>query len=266
MKLKLLFSGLFLCLIMFQHNVHAQKNVFKLSLTPLIIGDISTQYERVFLKKFSVSLGYGYIPERGLPGFIPPIPIVSDLKFSGSSFTPEVRMYPHLLKDAPSGMYIAVYMKYSKYNLDANVPWSFSQDITVQDPNDPNRTTTQTVSLSNTFNLSGSFSGVGYGAMIGKQIVLGGHVTLDIFMLGGHVGTGADLSVSTKTDVINQLPVEARQPALDNLQAQLNKIALPSFIPGTVHATLTETDARLELEKIPFFGVRFLGFCVGFAF
>lgn len=262
MKSILLFTCLFLCFLL---PIQGQNNVFKLNLTPLIIGDITVQYERVFLKKFSGSLGYGYMMKSGLPSAITNnLKELSGIKFSGSSFTPELRFYPHVLKDAPSGLYIAVYMKYSKYSLDATVPFTAEY----KSPIDPTKTESKTLNPS----ISGSFSGIGGGLMIGKQMVIGGHFVIDLFIMGGHFGSGANISASTPTDIASSLPDYGtiRQDAREQLQAQLNGTKLPSFIPGSgnarINSSVTSSGISVALEKFPFIGARFAGFCIGFAF
>ena len=207
-----------LCLLLGQQNAQAQKNVVKLNLTPLVITDITVQYERVLFKKFSVAMGIGYIPDRPLPGFFPTIPTINNIKFSGYSLTPEIRIYPHLLKDAPRGFYLAPYLKYSKYNVAADFPWSYKFSYT-----DPNTGITADKTLSQDLNLKGSFSGIGGGLMIGKQWIIANHISLDWFIMGGHVGSGANLSVSTMVDYAS-FPVSNQADIEKNIQDKLNKI------------------------------------------
>ena len=106
MKSKLVVTGLFLTILLFQQDIKAQSNIVKVNLTPLAIKNVSLQYERSLLKKFSVALGLGFIPDRPMPTYIPEVPGLKELEFSGFSITPEIRIYP-LLKDSPRGFYIA---------------------------------------------------------------------------------------------------------------------------------------------------------------
>lgn len=266
MKTILFFLTLALSLFLFEQNSQAQKNVVKLNLTPLIIRDVTVQYERVFLEKFSVALGMSYMLNGPQPSYIPKIPFVDGLKFSGFSITPEIRIYPHILKGAPRGLYLAPYLKYSRYSLDANVAWSGTFDVPT--PNSiPTAPQSVPVTMSQTFNLKGSFSGMGAGLLIGKQMIIADHISIDLYLIGAHIGTNANLDVSSPITVYPEnCPPEVKTAIEKSIQDKLDEIKLPPGIPGTVKASVMNQTARVQLEKIPFLGVRFIGFNIGFAF
>lgn len=128
-------------------DVKAQEkeNVVKLSLSNLIVVTPTLFYEKVLNEKSSAQLGAYFT------GFS-----AGDTKFSGIGFMPEYRFYPGS-KGAPQGFFVAPFLKYQNYSLKA------TENI-------------------NNIEAKASITGIGGGAVIGAQFLLGNVVALDMYI------------------------------------------------------------------------------------
>jgi hypothetical protein len=121
----------------------AYKNAIKINPASLFLGNISMSYERVLSEKVSVQLQAGY----WVGGTI------ENTKWSGYSFTPEVRYYftDHL---RPEGAYLAGFGRFQK--IETDIKNENSSQISLQR--------------------------IGGGVAVGYQFVLGSRVTWDTFI------------------------------------------------------------------------------------
>ncbi len=175
---------------------NAQKNVIGLHLQPLAFGEIRGSFEHAFTDKFSVLLNYGYKKLGDIPSFILdqaqptdyglPIEFVNEI--SGSQFVPEFRIY-FKGDDAPHGLYIAPYLRFSKYSIKYNTTanYTFSDDEfddlpqEVIDYLDENNLG-QTIGV-NTI-VTGDFKQKGLGVQLGYQWVVAEKLAIDLYFLG----------------------------------------------------------------------------------
>ncbi len=215
----------------------AQKNVLKINILSLALGNISMQEEYSINGHSSVALGASYLPSRGLPGFAvsnDPSNNAKDLSFSGFSITPEYRYY--LKGNGPKGLYFAGYIRYSKYSADK---FNISYD--------------RTSGGINNLLLTGDFTTTVGGIMLGSQWLLGDKWTLDWWILGAGFGSlkgefesTGDFTSEDQTDIKNEVA----------------SIDVPSV---DINVTTSSTSTKLTIEsKVPAF--RGFGLCLGYRF
>lgn len=121
-----------LLLICIMSSISAQKNVVKWNVASLFLKNVSLSYERVLTPRLSVNLQGGVLIQRNLPTWIADkvwqntgdanqLITVGKPRFSGWTFTPEVRYYLLKKQDAPDGLYAAAYLRTWSYTGKINV-------------------------------------------------------------------------------------------------------------------------------------------------
>jgi len=101
---------------------------------------------------------------------------------------------------------------------------------------------------------NGKLSSNTYGLVLGSQFFLGKHVTLDVWWLGPHYGTGKGTLTGTPSTPLSTTEQEDLRRELTNFDIPIvNKMV-----------NVTANNAALSLDG-PFAGLRF-GICLGIKF
>ena len=232
--------------------VSGQGNVVKANLTSLALKDFYFSYERTFLEKFSVNIGYDFMPARGVP-FSSSFPNVNgnpspakDMKMSGWRITPEFRFYTSLVKGAPKGFYVAPYFRYGKYDFSLD-----DYQYHYNDMYDGNKTKTADIDY------RGNYTAVGGGIMIGHQWILAKHVSLDFWIVG--IGlSNTKFNIKASSEDLDQRYFEQGSDFTDNIENALK-------VFNNVQITTGKDNVQADSKGI-LLGLRGLGFNVGFAF
>lgn len=219
------------------------KGVVKLNLFGFAFRNINLQGEYAIHKNFSGCLGINFMPPGALPGMFPGATTSSlesagfrDFSVSGYSFTPELRFYPGKKEkhQAPYGFYLAPYFRLSKYSFKTD--FEYDNNGTLQ-----------------YYSSTLSYGGYGGGLMMGSQWIIGKHVSIDWYILGGHYGSG-------------NFTIKLKDPAIGNLSAEGKAQFQEELASSSSNATVTiDGDKATVKAKVPFLGVR-MGLSVGFAF
>ncbi|MES2874420.1 MAG: DUF3575 domain-containing protein [Bacteroidota bacterium] len=246
-----LFLCILLCissrLIYAQENVKANygsgvsgKNLLKINLLSLPLGNFSFEYERVVANKITVGMGYRFMPKSGIPLKSTISNLIDDpdteaqldqFKTSNSAITPELRFY--LGKEALRGFYLGPFVRISNYKLDG----PFEYDVN----NNPE-----------TLPLVGKLNTVTGGLLIGAQWKLGGGIYLDWWTLGPQYGS-ANGSLTAKQSL--------SQAQQDELRPELEALEIPFAETKT---TVNAQGARVDITG-PWAGLR-AGLCLGLRF
>lgn len=241
-------------------NSATGKNIFKINLSSIALGNYSVAYERQISKKISFSVGFRYMPKNTIPfasNFQDAAGINSDINFilfqmGNTAITPEFRFYAH---KNMRGFYISPYARYA--NFDVALPVTFT---TTQ--------STQTIKQDAIFNGKiNSFSG---GILFGTQHNLSKHIVLDIWIIGVHFGNSNGNLLATFTPPLSNAPaptgyknqVQSLQQTIDGIDAS------PFKISGKVNVdagSQTASTATINTDG-PWYGIRGLGFNVGIRF
>jgi hypothetical protein len=166
-----------------------KRKVLKVNLSAAALGAVTVQYEAVFGKRFSLALGTGYRPKKGIPyvQYFDKYINYGDDKVEYISFdnvrkeaatiglfhfTPEIRFYLGK-KQAPIGTYLSVFAKYN--NFKGDLPVFIDTDyrgvpVRLELPVDTKLKTTTA------------------GLMVGHQFRLGNRFTFDCYIIGAHFG------------------------------------------------------------------------------
>ncbi len=219
-----------------------RKNILKINVLPILLKNISLQYELAVTPKSSVALGFSYLPERSLPPLIVTADtsgILESFVISGFSITPEFRLYLTSSKEAPQGFYLAPYFRFRNSTIETLIPY-----------NDPN-----TGALIKKYPVHASYNTYGAGAMIGIQKIISERFFLDWWIGGAHFGSSntsvtisEDLSKVDKIALKKQLDAEAKKEYGSNASTYVDN-----------------KGATLNITGQPFLEIRF-GLCIGYSF
>jgi len=222
------------------------KNIIKWNLSALAIEQYGIQYEHVISPVHSYCIGFGVSPNVELPFKSQLLDQFGDnadakkaiesTKFTKYTVTPEYRFY--LGKAAPKGFYVATFIRYTNMTIDQVYPYTPSNGIP------------------HTAQMNGKISGVGAGAMIGTQWLIGPSVTLDLWMVGPFIGA-MDASFHGTGDMSDMNAADVAK-----LESDIESVKIPLW---TIDATVGSNVVDVKM-KGPFYGVRLLGFCFGFRF
>ncbi len=234
-------------LLVFNMSSFSQEmNLAKASLTSLLSGNISLQYERILTEKVSTSLSLSMMPKKGLPfaGLISNSMEVTNedidfdiknIKFSSWSMVPDIRFY--LGEGYGQGFYIGPYFKHSQFKV---------HDFDVQYTNIEQEVKDIT--------LSGKFRTNSAGVMFGAQWLLGEYICLDWWILGFHGGR-------SKATFTGEPSWELSEAEQDDLKQELETLELSMLnFESTVSA-----DKVSIISKSPWLGVR-AGLSIGVRF
>ena len=237
MKSKLLvISAIILSFASTLYGQGANPNVVKLNLGGLLFQNLSFQYERAISNKVSLGLGVSFMPERNLPSMlIGKDEVLAKVLMNDFSITPELRWYPYTDDGAPAGFYFAPYARYSRFT--ATMPFTHVQS-------------------GKTFDLTGQYSGIGAGLMLGYQWLIADKFSIDWWIVGVHGGSAvAEFSINSN---------ELNDPSLDknNLTKSLGNIDV--LLIDTPTITYSGSTATIKANA-SYFGFR-PGLTIGYAF
>ena len=240
------------------------KNIVKVNLTSLALGDYNFTYERKILPHITASLGISKLPTRNLP-FKSQIQDYTKSSFidydnatvGNFTITPELRLY---LIGAGHGLYVAPYGRYT--SMDLFVPLKYDVDLTK--PGQP--------ALSGVQHEKASFSGTVHatsgGLMVGTQFQLLTKVVLDIWIVGAHYGSCDGDLTATYTPLDQSHPNSQISKAENKgIQDALNTLDPSPFkVKGTLNPNAPTTNTADIRVSGPWVGVRALGINVGIRF
>lgn len=254
MKIQKPFFALLFCLVVTLTNAQdgkAKSNAVKYNLSGLAVKYHAVQFEHVLGLKHSFALTLGFSPSTSLPFKDRLIELygndaqartaIESTTFDKFTITPEYRFY--FSGKAPQGFYLAPFLRYSKMKMSQK--YSFvDSDNTTHNPL-----------------ISGSFSGIGAGVMLGSQWTLGKSVVLDIWLAGPFYGSqNASFHGVDDKKIINTAGLEADIESTDiplwKMDATVVNQTISGAEKGVVDVTLTG----------PFIGLRMLGFTLGIRF
>ena len=211
------------------------KNMLKVNLLALTVGNYSLQYERLITPKTTIGVTANYTPKRGLPFMSSFETILDDqnttdqlenFKYASYSITPEVRFY--LGKEGYKGFYIAPFARYTAYN-DVHLPITYETT--------DNGTTTESIVL-----IEGKSTALSGGFAIGAQWKLSKKLYLDWMIMGPHFGsTDIDLKGNKALSIEDQNSLRDEIESLD--------------VPFDIDYEIDENGVRAK-TKTPWGGVR----------
>lgn len=223
-----------------------KKNILKMNLSSLVFKNFSFQYERVIAPKMSVGLGISVMPKTGLP-FASTLKdqygnnsdaarAIDETRLSNFAITPEIRFYLGK-KMAPTGFYVAPYMRYNKLNFDQVYTFTPSDNKL------------------HTANITGDFTNIGGGLMFGAQWNLSKSLTLDWWIAGAAVGSAKATLSGTDPQGI---PAQDRA----DIERDLEDFDFPGY---TVESTVGANQINVNM-KGTYYGVRAFGLALGIKF
>lgn len=247
-----------LLLTLFLGNLSAQEsnqadlidgnNLVKLSLSSLLFGRYSLEYERVLSKKLSVGLAYSIRPEKALPFKSKVLDIIdddevsnllTDFKSSSRSFTPEFRFYLGK-KGYGNGFYIAPYAKFSTFNL--QTPYFY--DVAIEVGGVP------VYDREESIDLEGKVTAFTAGVSFGFNIKVAKGLYLDWRVLGpGYGSAKGDISGNM---ALNQDEQDGLNEQLSNLQESLEDMPLKIKMDYTVNGQ----GAAIKVTNSPWANLR----------
>jgi hypothetical protein len=221
--------------------------VVKFNLFGLAVRNLPFQFEYAFHKNMSGALGVSMLIPRGLPSSFTGGAEFGDLKFRGYSITPEFRFYPGKKEEhqAPHGFYFAPYARYQNFSFTASGSYA-------------NTDTATGASSMYKAEMKAYYKGLGFGMMIGAQWLLGEHITLDWYILGGHYGSGKAGLTVTAPEIGKLSPQD---------KAEVEKSANDAFeqIGSEVSVKYSGNTADFSIPA-KIIGIRGLGLAIGYAF
>lgn len=176
-----------------------KSNLLKLNLWPLVVSNVSLEYERSIGERISLNGTLSLRPKAALPfesiwesAFDDVNNILDQAKLGAFSITPELRFYIGN-RGILNGFYIAPFVKYSNYNL--------TTEISVNETN-----------YQKVVPISGSLDAFTGGIAIGNQWHLGKDIYLDWRIIGPNYGFNngnfqgkATLNVDEQREIKKQL-------------------------------------------------------------
>ncbi|UYW01077.1 DUF3575 domain-containing protein [Flavobacterium agricola] len=227
------------------------KNMLKLNLLSLTVGNISLQYERLLTKRMVVSLSAGITPERGIPFYSAFKDALDNqdtkdqlqgLKYSNYAITPEVRFY--FGKESYKGFYVGVFGRYTAYDIKFPL---FYDNVLSGIPGVPGNLLPK-----ETINLDGNIKAFSGGISLGAQWKLSKRLYLDWLVVGPHIGSSkGTLSGNKKLTALEQQKI---REVIDDLDIPLLKY----------HAEVNENGARMRFDG-PWAGAR-TSLAIGYRF
>lgn len=225
-----------------------RRNIIKVNFVKLPQTVLYLQYEFVYNRKITFALGTS-VGSRKLPKFIygrDKNGQLENFRFSGISITPELRIYPfNKKKGAPQGFYFAPYVKHSRYKLEFPVFYRDSAD------------------KEHRFDLEGRYIATGYGIMAGAQLVSRRGISLDFWILGYHYGSGkVALKANGDFTIFTSPAKEDIKGFIDESFSDLPLVG--KYLVNRIN--IFDNEIKLTIDGVPYYGVRFLGFNLGYAF
>jgi len=229
---------------------YIDKNIIKTNLSSVILNNYSLQYERVFTKRFSLSLSYRLMPKGSLPmkksilNYIEDDNVDSDIediinesKVGGSAITLEPRFYIGK-KGYGRGFYFAPYYRYSSFQFD-NIGFSYESDQ----------------GFDRKVFIDGKVNASSGGLMVGAQWDLGKGFVLDWWIIGGHIGNYSGKLNGTSDIPLSNEEQEAIRESIENIEF--------SDMIKEINVNSNGVDI---VVNIPWYGVRAFGISIGYRF
>ena len=234
-------------------STEVTKNLVKLNLSSLFVGNYMAQYERVISKHSSLALAVGYAPNTDLPfkqTLLDNFADNEDAKqaiestiYTKWTFTLEYRYY--LSKTAPKGFYLAPFIRYMNMELEQDYPFTPSDNIR------------------HVATVSSKFNAFGGGLMLGTQWLIKKHWGIDFWIVGAFYGSDINAKFHG-TDPIGGL---SPQDIID-LEQDIEDVDIPGY---TIDATVTQhpsgkpttVDATVTGN---WYGFRGAGICLVYRF
>ena len=229
------------------------KNLVKMNLSSLFLGNYVVQYERVIGKKSSLAFAVGYAPNAELP-FKETLmdnfgdnetakKAIESTVYTRWTYTLEYRYY--LGKAAPKGLYLAPFIRGMNMELEQDYPFT---------PSD---------GLQHVATVSSKFNAFGGGLMLGAQWLPKKHWGVDFWIIGAYYGSNLDAKFHG-TDPIGGLTPQD----MTDLENVIEGVDLPGY---TIDATVTQdpsgkptiVDATLTGN---WYGFRGAGICLVYRF
>lgn len=204
-------------------SAQEKKNLVKMNLTSIVFRNYQFVYERLFTKRFSVQVSYGFIPAGQIP-FVDEVikdENVENIKLGGNNLTIEPRFY--LGKGYGHGFYIAPYYRYSHFNVD---------DLTYKYTSDDPAFDGQKIPVSFTGNTNSN----NIGLMIGAQWLLGrkDNWVLDVWFIGAHYGGARGTITGRSARPLTAYEQQQLREDIQNLDISLFKYDVTTSSSGAV--------------------------------
>ncbi len=225
---------------------HIPKNIFRTNLTGIFFRNYSFEYERVLNRRFSVGLGYRFMPSGSLPlaktfsGLVDGgennsdlQTIVESFKISSNGFTPSVRFYP-TAKGYGRGFYLSAFYRNVNYKI-AGLHCDYDNNTKSVD-------------------LEGKLKTNTFGFTIGKQWTIGRYFVIDYTILGFMYGTANGTLTGNYTQPLDADDQKTLEDALNGIEIPLVK----------ANANVSANKAVLNLDG-PWAGFR-TGLSIGIRF
>lgn len=229
------------------------RNFIKMNLWNIPIRNYSFQLERVLTKRLSIAVGYRTMPEEGLP-LIEQFKTISGMdesfpedkefldqlravKVSNTAITPEIRLYIGK-KGYGRGFYLAPFYRMATFNVNG-----YSQSY-------------EAGNRLNTVSVSGKITSKSYGLMIGAQWKLARFISLDWWIVGGHVGNHSGEVIAQKDIAFTGDEKDLILENADSFSISNIKTSTPTF----------PTDNTVKVTTSGIWGGVRAGLCLGISF
>jgi hypothetical protein len=220
------------------------KNFLKVNLLNIAIRNYSFQYERVLSKRFSLAIGYRFMPAGSLPLMSTVESLAGDdkstkdalksLNISNTAITPEIRLYVGK-KGYGRGFYIAPYYRYAAFDMKGlKVELNNGDDNIV---------------------FSGKLTTQNVGLMFGAQWMLSKRISLDWWIIGAQIGTHS-------SDLTGKKEVALTDTEKDDINKFAKDISFPNLKLKTEF--IDNNTAKISTSG-PWAGIR-AGLCLGVRF
>ena len=229
--------------------ISVKRNFLKLNLTALVLKNYSLQYEKAVTRKISLAASFRVMPSGSIPLQKTVLKIVDknnadpdtrdaieSLTLGNIAITPEVKLY--LSKRGHGrGFYLGLFYRYAKFAVDK---------ILFDVETSPG--------VSRKIDFSGSLSSNTGGLLFGAQWPIGKSFSLDLWLIGPHIGSGNGL--------INAIPATPLTTIEQNdLRMTLEDLDIP-LTRKTVSVSANAASLKLEgpwggIRSGLSFGVRF---------
>jgi hypothetical protein len=221
------------------------KNIVRLNLSSMVLGNYHFTYERALRRNISFSLSYRFMPTGNIPfkDYFDNNLQSGDVKFNevtvgNSAITPEIRFY--LGKGNMKGFYLAPYLRFSTFN--ATTPISYTS-------------TSGGPAVEKTGDFTGKVTATSGGIMLGWQFNLSKKLLLDFQIIGAHYG-----SCNGNLDLVTVVPLSPSDQT--SLQNSLNDIKIEPF---NITSTVNSSGANIKVSG-PWGGIRGANIGIGFRF
>ncbi len=219
-----------------------KKNIGKINASSLLLRNLSVQYERILTLRFSVALGFRWMPNGPLPfgGQLKSltdqygnnekaIALWDNIRVNGYALTPEFRFY--LGKGNGQGLYLAPFLRYEQMNIRSAYPLDAEREIP----------------------FLGSYKSWGAGLMLGAQFRLSPLLTLDWWIIGPYY-TMPSMAIQASTVSLSQQEREDLSQDLDGITVNILNFKIKTHVDDN-QAGISSSG---QLAAI-----RGFGFCLG---